>query len=90
MGQRATDELALLILATQNDRPELVGLILEYKADVMHIDLNHCNALQFAIPAEACHTKVKRAMALQPKREENVGKLPNVAERSKSQYSFLR
>ena len=62
-----------LILATQNDNPELVKLFLKYKADAMHIDLEYNNALKYAIPGETCYNKIKRAMYLQPKSKEGKG-----------------
>ena len=52
---------------------EMVELLLKYKADVAHIDLEYNNALTYAIPGETCYQLIRKAMTLQPKRKEGTG-----------------
>ena len=51
-----------LILATQVNRPELVKLFLQYKADAKHIDLEYKSAMNYALPGEECHDMIKTAI----------------------------
>ena len=51
-----------LILATQMNRPELVELFLQNKADAKHIDLEYKSAMNYAIPGEECYDMIKKAM----------------------------
>ena len=73
-----------LISAVMNDRLELVELFLKYKADVQHIDMEYCNALKYAIPGEACHKMLKKAMALQPKSKAGRGLIDGRLKNSES------
>ena len=52
---------------------EMEEVLLKYKADVAHIDLEYNNALTYAIPGETCYQLIRKAMTLQPKRKEGTG-----------------